>query len=128
MSRGELMTHEHAPTRIGAAAVDIGPGRGALIVRTGADHAGTELEISPAGDDAPRQHVWVLARGNGAYAAVFGSLPAGDYRVWQPTPDTAPALITVPECRVTELDLRSGHADAAPAATRVQALVGDLDQ
>lgn len=101
------MSHEHAPPTVGAVAVDVGPGRGALIVRTGAERCGTELEISPAGDDGRRQHVWVLERATGAYAAVFGSLPAGEYTVWRDDGVTAPSMVSVREGTVVELDVVS---------------------
>jgi len=65
--------------------LEIGVDVGALIVHTGADMHGVEVEISPAGDDGRRSHKEVLERVNGgrpAYTAVFDQLPAGAYTLW----------------------------------------------
>jgi hypothetical protein len=65
--------------------LDIGGDLGALIVYTDAEFHGTEVEISPAGDDSHRSHKDVLERGEGgriAFTAVFDRLPAGSYTLW----------------------------------------------
>jgi hypothetical protein len=65
--------------------LDLGPGVGALVVHTGADLHGVEVEISPAGQDAERSHKQVHERpvaGRLHYGAVFESLPAGEYTLW----------------------------------------------
>jgi hypothetical protein len=65
--------------------LDLGPGVGALVLRTGADLHGKEIEISPAGRDGERSHKQVHERpvaGRPLYGAVFDSLPAGDYTLW----------------------------------------------
>jgi hypothetical protein len=65
--------------------LDLGPGVGALVLRTGADLHGTEIEISPTGRDDERSHKQVHERpvaGRPLYGAVFDSLPAGDYTLW----------------------------------------------
>ena len=46
----------------GAVLLDIGDGAGALILYTDPDMLGTEIEISPVGQDDRRTHVAVLAR------------------------------------------------------------------
>ena len=103
------MAHEHAPRRPGAVALDIGAGRGALVITTRPEHCGLEIEIAPVGDEAHRQHVWVLRRatpaGGEACAAVFSSLPQGAYRVFEPHDGSAVATIDVDEGRVALLDL-----------------------
>lgn len=85
-------SHAHAepasygPSGPGAVMVDIGPGVGALIIETPAALHGAEIEISPLGSPA-RTHVAVRGRlGAGAahYAAIYPSLPAGRYTVWNP--------------------------------------------
>jgi len=65
--------------------LDLGPGVGALVLRTGADLHGAEIEISPAGRDEERSHKQVHERpvaGRPLYGAVFDSLPAGEYTLW----------------------------------------------
>jgi hypothetical protein len=65
--------------------LDIGEHLGALIVYTDAELHGTEIEISPAGEDARRSHKDVLERGvsgHPAFTAVFDKLPEGTYTLW----------------------------------------------
>ena len=65
--------------------LDLGPGVGALVLRTGADLHGKEIEISPTGRDAGRSHKQVHERpvaGRPLYGAVFDSLPTGEYTLW----------------------------------------------
>ena len=65
--------------------LDLGPGVGALVLHTGADLHGVEIEISPAGRDEERSHKQVHERpvaGRSLYGAVFDSLPAGEYTLW----------------------------------------------
>jgi len=65
--------------------LDLGPGVGALVLHTGADLHGVEIEISPSGSDEKRSHKQVHERPAGArplYAAVFDRLPTGEYTLW----------------------------------------------
>jgi len=65
--------------------LDLGPGVGALVLHTGADLHGMEIEISPSGCDDRRTHKQVHDRpaaGRPLYAAVFDRLPAGEYTLW----------------------------------------------
>jgi hypothetical protein len=65
--------------------LDIGEHLGALIVYTDAALHGTEVEISPAGEDSNRSHKDVLERGvtgRPAFTAVFDKLPEGTYTLW----------------------------------------------
>jgi hypothetical protein len=65
--------------------LDIGEHLGALIVYTDATLHGTEVEISPAGEDSNRSHKDVLERGvsgRPAFTAVFDKLPEGTYTLW----------------------------------------------
>ncbi|HEY3551152.1 MAG TPA: hypothetical protein VGK69_08890 [Gaiellaceae bacterium] len=65
--------------------LDLGPGVGALVLHTGAELHGSEIEISPAGRDSERSHKQVHERpvaGRPLYAAVFDRLPAGEYTLW----------------------------------------------
>src|SRR2546422_9668933 len=71
---------------VGAVVLDIGGDHGALVIMAPAVMQDTEIDISPVGRDGQRQHVAVLRRPlprGCAYAAVYSSLPAGNYRVWR---------------------------------------------
>jgi hypothetical protein len=65
--------------------LDIGSDVGALIVHTDRSMHGSEIEISPTGDDEHRAHKEVLERqsaGHPAFTAVFDALQAGSYTLW----------------------------------------------
>jgi hypothetical protein len=84
-------------------AVEIGPGRGALVLRAAPGWADREVELSLVGDPEWRTHVAVRERqlpGGSIYAALFGSLAAGSYRVVG-----TPQLVTVAEGVVSEVEL-----------------------
>ena len=88
--------------------LDIGAGIGALIVRTDPVMHGSEIEISPMGDDEHRSHKEVLERqsaGRPAFTAVFDGLPAGRYTLWSARRPPARG-IRVEGDRVTQLDWR----------------------
>ena len=73
--------------------LDLGPGVGALVLQTGADLHGAEIEISPTGRDDERSHKQVHERpvaGRPLYGAVFAQLPAGDYTLWLDATRKAP--------------------------------------
>lgn len=83
--------------------VDVGEHRGALVLTAPADCEGLEVEIHPVSDQSQRTHVWVLPRagqGGTVYAAVFPSLPAGDYAVLAPDGSTR-VTVAVPPSQVT---------------------------
>src|ERR1700680_2882423 len=68
--------------------VDVGPGAGALVIYTGEELRGQEIEISLKGEDAKRVHTDVLRRRTASgyvFAAVFGSLQEGEYSLWHET-------------------------------------------
>jgi len=65
--------------------LEIGGELGALVVYTDPELVHSEIEISPAGDDARRSHKDVLERvlgGRSLFAAVFDQVPAGTYTLW----------------------------------------------
>jgi hypothetical protein len=65
--------------------LELGDGIGALIVHTDPELLGTEVEISPAADEARRSHKEVLERltGSGsAHVLVFDNVAEGDYTLW----------------------------------------------
>jgi hypothetical protein len=89
--------------------LDIGGDIGALTIHTGPDRDETEIEISPVGADpaAHRTHNVVHVRQVGArtfHAAVFPSVPAGEYTVWRDA-DTAAGAVTIHGGQVTEYRL-----------------------
>jgi hypothetical protein len=91
--------------------LDIGGSIGSLIVHTGPDLHGTEVEISTTGDDTHRAHKEVLERESGghpAFTAVFDTLPAGRYTVWVNGKPRARA-VKVEAGRVAQLDWRASE-------------------
>jgi hypothetical protein len=90
-------------------ALDIGEGRGALVLYPSERFRGREIEISRVGvDGARRVHTGVHERGahtHSALSAIFGSLPAGEYVVWE-DPSTPGPVVAVPEGSVAEVSLR----------------------
>jgi hypothetical protein len=110
-------THEHTheaavlPEQASSAsvAIDIGPGRGALVIYPAERFRTREIEISRLdGDsDGRRVHTGVHERKTHAGAvltAIFGSLASGDYVVWEDA-ETAGPTVTVPDGAVAELGL-----------------------
>jgi hypothetical protein len=90
-----------SPSR--AVIVDVGEHTGALVLTAPAEREGLEVEIHPASDPSRRTHVWVLpreGRDGTVYAAVFPSLPAGDYTVLEPDGSVA-TTVAVPANQVT---------------------------
>jgi hypothetical protein len=91
--------------------LDLGPGVGALVLRTGADLHGAEIEISPSGRDDERSHKQVHERpvaGRSLYGAVFDRLPAGEYTLWlgdQPLR----RRVAVAGAAVTHLSIKEEH-------------------
>lgn len=90
--------------------LDIGEGRGALILHTDAELHGVEVEISPAGADEDRQHKEILERSidaTPAFTGVFDNLAEGSYTLW--IDDQAQARdVVVKGGEISELDWRGG--------------------
>jgi hypothetical protein len=81
------MGHHHYSERAHPEFVvlEIGDGVGALIIHAAPEAHGTEIEISPAGDDSRRSHKEVLERSTAegpAFTAVFDGLATGEYTLW----------------------------------------------
>jgi hypothetical protein len=90
-------------------ALDIGGGRGALVIYPSERFRDREIEISRAGEARTGLHTGVHERRSHAgstLTAIFGSLAAGEYAVW-PDPDaqTPAAKVSVLDGTVAELDL-----------------------
>ena len=89
--------------------LEIGGELGALIVYTGPELHGTEIEISPRGEDVRRSHKDVLERPRGgapSFAAVFDRIEQGSYTLWV---DGAPRArdVAIAGGSITELDWQS---------------------
>jgi hypothetical protein len=90
--------------------LDIGEDIGALVITTGPELAEEEIEISPGLDPAEhRTHNVVHPRRNRdvvmAYAAVFPTVKAGEYTVWNL--DGSPyTVVTVHGGQVTQLAMQ----------------------
>ena len=104
--------HDHSTdSRPEHVMLDLGPGVGALVLHTGADLHGAEIEISPVGCDDERSHKQVHERpvaGRPLYAAVFDRLSAGDYTLWL---EDVPLRrdVAVAGAAVTHLSLKEAH-------------------
>ena len=100
----DLASHHAASASV---ALDIGEGRGALVIYPADRYRGTEIEISRADGDGRRVHTGVHDRSTQAgsrLTAIFGSLEAGEYVVWADEA-TARTTVMVSEGAVTELFL-----------------------
>jgi hypothetical protein len=92
--------------------LDLGPGVGALVLQTGAEMHGLEIEISPGERDDDRWHRQVHERqvgGRALYGAVFESLPAGEYTLWL---DDEPLRrhVAVAGAAVTDISIKEAYA------------------
>jgi len=108
------MTHPHGstgerdqlgPSGDGTVMLDIGPGRGALIVHASAAMVGVELEIARTNPGDARSHMAVRKRvgpRGDRYAAIFPSLPVGEYVVYSPDGAAGP-VVTVTSGTIAEL-------------------------
>jgi hypothetical protein len=106
------LTHHHETLAPAAAcasvALDIGDGRGALVLYPSKRYRGREIEISRVDDGGHRVHTGVherRARSRSVLTAIFGSLAAGDYRVWEDAATPGP-VVRVPSGAVAEVELR----------------------
>jgi hypothetical protein len=104
--------HDHSTdSRSEHVMLDLGPGVGALVLHTGADLHGKEIEISPIGRDEDRSHKQIherLVSGRSLYGAVFESLPAGEYTLWL---DGMPLRhdVAVAGAAVTDISIKEDH-------------------
>ena len=103
-------THDHGTLAPAAAcasvALDIGAGRGALVLYPSERFRGREIEISSLDDDSGRRvHTGVHDRSahtGSALTAIFGSLPAGEYVVWEDASTPGPR-VAIHDGAVTEV-------------------------
>jgi hypothetical protein len=97
---------DHA-ARSASVALDIGAGRGALVIYPDERFRDREIEISRADGEGHRVHTGVHERSTSSgstLTAIFGSLPAADYVVWEDATAAGPT-VTVPGGVVTDLRL-----------------------
>jgi hypothetical protein len=99
-----MTSHAAGPTGPGTVLMELGAEVGALILYTPADLDGAEIEISRPGDPvARRTHAQVRQRHVAnvtKYAAVYSSLPAGEYTIWREE-DRPAATVTVAGGQIT---------------------------
>lgn len=77
--------HTYGPSESGSVVLDLGGVSGALIIYTGPELHGREIEISRADQDGPRTHSAVRqrhVRDGVLHSAVYPQLEAGLYTVW----------------------------------------------
>jgi hypothetical protein len=105
------MTTEHGALEPAAAcasvALDIGAGSGALILYPGERFRGREIEIGRLGGQGHRVHTGVHERTTherSRLTAIFGSLPVGEYVVWEDAATAGP-VVTVSDGAVAEVTL-----------------------
>jgi hypothetical protein len=102
-----VTNHDHSTdVRAEHVMLDLGADAGAIVLYTGHELHGREVEISPRGDDDRRAHKQVHARivpGGTAYAAVFDRLVPGEYTLWVDGLARERRVYVAP-WRVTELD------------------------
>lgn len=102
------------PSRDGEVMLDIGGNIGALIITTTPALVGAEIEVSPARTGATRTHVAVRERrgpSGSRYAAIYPTLPAGDYTIWDEH-DQPADTVTITGGRVVELDWATSGDEA----------------
>ena len=88
--------------------LDIGRDIGALVIYTGPELHGREVEVSLQEPDAKRVHTAIherRLRDRTIYAGVIPTLPAGDYDVWGDGLDPV-RTVTIAGGHVSEVDLR----------------------
>jgi hypothetical protein len=98
--------HDAGQIRTQAAVLDIGGEVGALILYTGPELCGHEIEVSLKSSPDHRVHTAVLERkvnGRSVFAALYMSLEAGDYIIWKN--ETEPGgQVTIIGGEVVQLD------------------------
>jgi hypothetical protein len=102
------MGEKYGPSGVGSVVLQLGGDIGALILETGPDRLGAEIEISPVGGGV-RTHSMVrerLVTPRSRYDAVYPDLPAGGYTVWHG--DTPAATVEVRGGEITWHTLGDG--------------------
>ncbi len=89
-----MTEHIGTASRAGSVVLDLGDDIGALILDAPAELNGREIEISRTAGGTGARHAHSLVReritaAGVSYAAVYVSVPAGDYTIWRD--DDSPA-------------------------------------
>jgi hypothetical protein len=110
------MSHDHeaAPANVDRAILDIGGDVGALILITGPEHLGHEIEVSPIDAPGARVHTAIHERRAGdrvICAGLYPSLAAGTWRIWTDGPGLRDR-VTIVGGEVAEVDWTAPPADA----------------
>jgi hypothetical protein len=95
------------PAASASVALDIGGGLGALVINPSERFRSSEIEISRINHEGPRVHTGVHERASDAgstLTAIFGSLPAGRYVIWEDA-NTAGPVVEVPDGGVAQIRL-----------------------
>jgi hypothetical protein len=93
--------------RSASVALDIGAGRGALVIYPSESYRDREIEISRIDGNGRRVHTGVHERATHAgsrLSAIFGSLAEGDYIVWEDEAIPGPTIV-IAEGVVSEIHL-----------------------
>lgn len=101
--------HHSTATRSEHVMLELGDDVGALLLYTGPELHGREIEISAAGWAGKRSHKQVhrrLVHGRPVHAAVFDGLGAGEYTLWLDGRPHAPC-IRVDAGAIAEVDWHS---------------------
>jgi hypothetical protein len=91
----------------GPVVLDIGEDTGALVIYTGDELRGMQIDLSPRANLSLRVHTDVHARdlnGRQISAAVFASLPEGEYHIWKDGPGAG--QVAIAGGSVAQLDWR----------------------
>jgi hypothetical protein len=89
--------HTAAPSQEGSVVLDIGERTGAVIIHTGPEQEGLEIEVSPTAAPTHRTHAAVRPRhlpDRTLHCLVIAPLEAGEYTVWRDS-DTPHGTVTV---------------------------------
>ena len=86
--------------------LDVGGDVGALILTTGAEYEGREIEVSPIDEPDARIHTAIRQRRVAdriVYAGVYPQLKGGTYRIWIERPELR-SVVTITGGEVAEVD------------------------
>jgi hypothetical protein len=103
--------HHSTATRSEHVMLELGDDVGALLLYTGPELHGREIEISSAGTAGERAHKQVhrrLVQGRAVHAAVFDHLGAGEYTLWLDGLPQEPR-VHVDAGAITEVDWHSNQ-------------------
>ena len=105
-----MHSHEHGSERDHTEdlVLDIGEGFGALVLYTGPELIGREIEVSRKAQEHPRTHTEVHERrvqGAVVFAGVYPELPEGEYQIWTDEPRPVTEFI-IASGQVCEVDWR----------------------